>query len=127
MAKLGWERSQSTREAVKQHLTVKDEALAEQWDAFWEACEMQRYGASQGNLDALAQTLLTLGETTESSGHDGEKLKAVDPVGWLVLPWAGLSQPDVDFQRANQAYESGNYEEVGSVRRHPCHASAFRV
>ena len=66
MAKLGWERSQLTREAVKQHLTVKDEALAEQWDAFWEACEMQRYGASQGNLDALAQTLLTLGETTES-------------------------------------------------------------
>ena len=61
-----WERSQLTREAVKQHLTVKDEALAEQWDAFWEACEMQRYGASQGNLDALAQTLLTLGETTES-------------------------------------------------------------
>ena len=66
MAKLGWERSQLTREAVKQHLTVKDEALAEQWDVFWEACEMQRYGASQGNLDALAQTLLTLGETTES-------------------------------------------------------------
>ena len=66
MAKLGWERSQLTREAVKQHLTVKDKALAEQWDAFWGACEMQRYGASQGNLDALAQSLLTLGETTES-------------------------------------------------------------
>ena len=66
MAKLGWERSQLTREAVKQHLTVKDEALAEQWDAFWEACEMQRYGASKGNLGALAQTLLTLSETTES-------------------------------------------------------------
>ena len=66
MAKLGWERSQLTREAVKQHLTVKDGPLAEQWDAFWEACEMQRYGASQGNLDALAQTLLNLGETTES-------------------------------------------------------------
>ena len=66
MAKLGWERSQLTREAVKQHLTVKDGAMAEQWDAFWEACEIQRYGASQGNLDALAQTLLNLGEITES-------------------------------------------------------------
>ncbi len=66
MAKLGWERSQLTREATKQHLTAKDEELAGQWDAFWEACEMQRYGASQGNIDALAQTLLTLGETTET-------------------------------------------------------------
>ena len=33
-------------------------------------------------------------------------------LGWLALPWVGLSQPDVDFQRANQAYESGNYEEA---------------
>ncbi|MDA9756343.1 tetratricopeptide repeat protein [Flavobacteriales bacterium] len=32
-------------------------------------------------------------------------------LGWLALPWVGLSQPNVDFQRANQAYESGNYEE----------------
>ena len=67
MAKLGWERSQMTREAVKAHLSAQDDALAKQWDGFWEACEMQRYGASQGNLDALAQTLLALGETTESS------------------------------------------------------------
>ena len=31
-------------------------------------------------------------------------------LGWLALPWVGLSQPELDFQRANQAYESGNYE-----------------
>ena len=66
MAKLGWERSQLTREAVKQHLASRDGTLAEQWDAFWEACEMQRYGASQGNLDTLSQSLLSLAETTES-------------------------------------------------------------
>ena len=33
-------------------------------------------------------------------------------LGWLTLPWVGWSQPEVDFQRANQAYEAGNYEEA---------------
>ena len=67
MAKLGWERSQLTRENVKVHLASVDTDLAEQWDGFWLACEMRRYGASQGDLEALAKTLLELGETTETS------------------------------------------------------------
>lgn len=67
MAKLGWERSQLTRENVKVHLASVDTDLAEQWDGFWLACEMQRYGASQGDLEALVKTLLELGETTETS------------------------------------------------------------
>ena len=33
-------------------------------------------------------------------------------LGWLTLPCVGMSQPELDFQRANQAYESGNYEEA---------------
>ena len=33
-------------------------------------------------------------------------------LGWLATPWVGMSQPELDFQRANQAYESGNYEEA---------------
>ena len=66
MAKLGWERSQLTRDAVRIHLAQKDSALATSWDEIWAACEMQRYGASQGNLEALAAQMLTLAETTES-------------------------------------------------------------
>ena len=67
MAKLGWERSQLTRDAVKIHLSQKDMSLAESWDEFWMACEMQRYGASQGNIDSLAKQLIALAETTESN------------------------------------------------------------
>lgn len=33
-------------------------------------------------------------------------------MGWLVLPWVGLSQPELDFQRANLAYESGDYDQA---------------
>ena len=67
MAKLGWERSQLTRDAVKIHLSHEDMSLAESWDKFWMACEMQRYGASQGNIDSLAKQLIALAETTESN------------------------------------------------------------
>ena len=67
MAKLGWERSQLTRDAVRTHLQGQDPALGASWDDIWVACEMQRYGASQGNLDALAAQLIALAETTEST------------------------------------------------------------
>lgn len=32
--------------------------------------------------------------------------------GWLVLPLIGAGQPEVDFQRANAAYETGAYEDA---------------
>ena len=67
MAKLGWERSQLTRDAMRTHLQGQDPALGVSWDDIWVACEMQRYGASQGNLDALAAQLIALAETTEST------------------------------------------------------------
>ena len=67
MAKLGWERSQLTRDAMRSHLQGQDPALGASWDGIWVACEMQRYGASQGNLDALAAQLIALAETTEST------------------------------------------------------------
>ena len=67
MAKLGWERSQLTRDAVRTHLHAQDAKLCVSWDEFWAACEMQRYGASHGNLEALAAQLIALAETTEST------------------------------------------------------------
>ena len=42
MAKLGWERSQLTRDAVRTHLQGQDPALGVSWDDIWVACEMQR-------------------------------------------------------------------------------------
>ena len=67
MAKLGWERSQLTRDAVREHLASQDHTLAKAWDEFWVACEMQRYGASSGDLDALQSRLLELADITESN------------------------------------------------------------
>lgn len=32
--------------------------------------------------------------------------------GWMLLPLMGLSQPEVTFQTANLAYESGDYEKA---------------
>ena len=67
MAKLGWERSQLTRDAVHAHFKTQDASLAASWDDVWATCEMQRYGASQGNLEALADQLINLAEATEAT------------------------------------------------------------
>jgi len=67
LAKLGWEPSQLTRDAVREHLASQDHTLAKAWDEFWVTCEMQRYGASSGDLDALQSRLLELANITESN------------------------------------------------------------
>jgi hypothetical protein len=67
MAKLGWERSQLTRDAVRVALLDLDANLAEEWDQMWVAAEMVRYGASSGDLTSLSNRLLNLAETTEAS------------------------------------------------------------
>ena len=67
MAKLGWERSQLTRDAVRMALLKFDATLAEEWDQMWVACEMVRYGASSGDLSELSNRMLTLAETTEAT------------------------------------------------------------
>ena len=67
MAKLKWERSALTREAV--HATLSDTLpdLASEWDALWSALEMQRYGASAIKADDLAETLRSLAKRTEQA------------------------------------------------------------
>ena len=67
MAKLGWERSQLTREAVHKRLSEVDPGLAEDWIALWNECEMQRYGAVSGNLESLAERLRSLAQKTETT------------------------------------------------------------
>ena len=79
---------------------------------------MQRYGASQGNLDALAQTLLTLGETTESGGHDGEKPRLLILLGWLaslgrvVSARCGLPACQPGVRVSNYEEALGQYEDI---------------
>jgi hypothetical protein len=67
MAKLGWERSALTRAAVHHHLMKRDPQLAASWDELWEACELQRYGATAANTSEMAQRVLALAQTTEAS------------------------------------------------------------
>jgi len=67
MAKLKWERSALTREAVHATLNDKMPALAAEWDALWSALEMQRYGASAIKADDLAETLRSLAKRTEQA------------------------------------------------------------
>ena len=67
MAKLGWERSALTRAAVHLHLMEHDPKLAASWDELWEACELQRYGATAANTSDMAQRVLALAQTTEAS------------------------------------------------------------
>ena len=67
MAKLGWERSALTRAAVYLHLMERDPKLAASWDELWEACELQRYGATAANTSDMAQRILALAQTTEAS------------------------------------------------------------
>jgi hypothetical protein len=67
MAKLGWERSQLTRDSVRLALLKFDATLAEEWDQMWVACEMVRYGASSGDLSELSRRLMTLAETSEAT------------------------------------------------------------
>jgi hypothetical protein len=66
MAITEMDRSLLTREAVRLRIAVTDQDLAKAWDDLWVACEMQRYGASAGDLESLANTLTDLAETTES-------------------------------------------------------------
>ena len=67
MAKLGWERSQLSRSAMVSTLSKNDAKLAKQWDDFWGACEMQRYGATNGDLESLKSQLIELAKTTENT------------------------------------------------------------
>ena len=48
-------------------LSKQDATLAKQWDDFWGACEMQRYGATHGNLESLKSQLIELAKTTENT------------------------------------------------------------
>jgi hypothetical protein len=67
MAKLKWERSALTREAVHATLNNTMPSLAAEWDALWNALEMQRYGASTIKADDLAETLRSLAQRTEQA------------------------------------------------------------
>jgi hypothetical protein len=67
MAKLGWERSQLTREAVHKRLSEHDPGLAGDWIALWNEMEMQRYGAVSGNLEGLADRLRSLAQKSEAT------------------------------------------------------------
>ena len=67
MAKLKWERSSLTREAVHATLGEILPDLASEWDALWSALEMQRYGASTIQVDDLAETLRSLAQRTEQA------------------------------------------------------------
>ena len=67
MAKLKWERSALTREAVHATLNDKLPSLAAEWDALWSSLEMQRYGASATPADDLADTLRSLAQRTEQA------------------------------------------------------------
>ena len=66
MAHTGLDRSSLTREAVRLRIAESDEGLAKSWDNLWMACEMQRYGASSGDLKSLTNTLIELAETSEN-------------------------------------------------------------
>jgi len=66
MAQTGLDRSSLTREAVRLRMAATDESLAQSWDDLWVACEMQRYGASSGDLESLTSRLIELAETTEN-------------------------------------------------------------
>ena len=67
MAKLKWERSALTREAVHATLSATLPDLASDWDALWSALEMQRYGAGAIQADDLAETLRSLAQRTEQA------------------------------------------------------------
>ena len=67
MAKLKWERSALTREAVHATLGETLPDLASEWDALWSALEMHRYGASAIQADDLAETLRSLAQRTEQA------------------------------------------------------------
>ena len=78
-----------------------------------------------GKSDALAQTPLALGETTEFHGHEVEICIPLMAIGSMAIPLMAEAQPEVDFQRANVAYESGNfagaleqYEAILATHRH---------
>ena len=49
------------------HLMERDPKLAASWDELWEACELQRYGATDANTSDMAQRVLALAQTTEAS------------------------------------------------------------
>ena len=67
MAKLKWERSALTREAVHATLSATLPDLASDWDALWSTLEMQRYGAGAIQANDLAETLRSLAQRTEQA------------------------------------------------------------
>lgn len=66
MAKLELDRSQLTRESVRERLSTGAPELVKAWDELWVSCEMLRYAGSPGDAEALAARLLELAETTEA-------------------------------------------------------------
>ena len=108
MGKLGWERSNSPA-MMRTHLQ-QDPALGASWDDIWVACEMQRYGASQGNLDALAAQPSPGRKPPNPRCHEA-------PVPFLFLLFLALvhsayGQPEAAFEAANAAYEAGEYDDA---------------
>lgn len=67
MAKLELDRSHLSRASVRERMALQDASIASSWDELWVACEMQRYGASEGDAQALSARLLSLAETTETA------------------------------------------------------------
>ena len=109
MAKLGWERSQLTREAVHKRLSEHDPGLAEDWIALWNECEMQRYGAVSGNLESLAERLRSLAQKQKPHGHDETSHHALFGAYDARIGDA-LAQAEQMFEAANEAYEAGNHQ-----------------
>ena len=67
MSKTGLDRSQLNREAVhnltRQHLPK----WANDWDELWASLELQRYGATQGDLDEWTTRLIELAQKSDAS------------------------------------------------------------
>jgi len=67
MDKLGWERSELTRERAMEALQRHVPQQAEAWKAFWAACELARFGGSGSDAARLAQELQELAKLTENA------------------------------------------------------------
>jgi len=67
MDKLGWERSELTRERAMEALQRHVPQQAEAWKALWAACEMARFGGSGSDAARLARELQELAKLTENA------------------------------------------------------------